>query len=202
MPESEYIRLAKPHMKSGVQVASSNRSSLWLGKDHLLCVETTGYTETYKRFFFRDIQVFTLHRTSRRLTLGILLSLPIVGCLTIVGFAISDIAQRRTTDSGDVIGLSVLGGLIVLFGVPFILNLVRGPGCVCTLRTAVQDEEIPAIKRVQQAEKIFTRVRPLIAEAQGTLTREELPARLAELANQSATRLVVDDPNLPPRMIS
>ena len=105
MADSEYIRLARARMKSGFQVATSNRSSLWLGKDHLLCVETTGYTETYKRFFFRDIQVLTLRRTYRRLLLSVFLGLPILGCGAIFGFAMADISGRQIKND-DIIGLT------------------------------------------------------------------------------------------------
>ena len=38
------------------------RNTLWLGADHLLQGEHTGYTEEYKRFYFRDIQGITVKR--------------------------------------------------------------------------------------------------------------------------------------------
>jgi hypothetical protein len=50
------------------------------------------------------------------------------------------------------------------------------------LRTAVQIEELPSMSRIERARKVIARVRPLIAEAQGTLVPEEIPARMRELA--------------------
>ena len=48
-------------------------SCFWPGKDHLLCVDTSGYTETYQRFYFRDIQTVILMASNRRgmLELGV-----------------------------------------------------------------------------------------------------------------------------------
>jgi hypothetical protein len=40
--------------------------SLWLGEDHLLCVDSNGYAETYKRFYFRDVQAITDSAQTRR----------------------------------------------------------------------------------------------------------------------------------------
>ena len=39
--------------------------SLWIGEDHLLLVELRGFTETYRRFYFRDVQAIILRRTDR-----------------------------------------------------------------------------------------------------------------------------------------
>src|SRR4030095_8113184 len=40
-------------------------SRLWLGRDHLLAVYSTGYSENYKRFYYRDIQALITRTTSR-----------------------------------------------------------------------------------------------------------------------------------------
>ncbi|HWI55617.1 MAG TPA: hypothetical protein VNZ22_00220, partial [Bacillota bacterium] len=61
-----YERLTRAYPRSGFAVAVAARSSLWLGPDHLLCIETTGYTETYKRFYFRDIQAVLIRQTKRQ----------------------------------------------------------------------------------------------------------------------------------------
>ena len=190
MAEKEYVRLARPRLRSGFQAVSSTRSSLWLAKDHLLCVETTGYTETYKRFYFRDIQSITLHRTKTFLIVNSVL-IPLTALFVFLGIAVD-----------DSVGRVVLWCIALLPGIPLVVNLVRGPSCLCRVRTAVQEEEIPALANVRKVQAVLARIRPLIAEAQGLLGREEIPTRLAELAVQNQPRLVVDDPNLPPRMVS
>ena len=200
MAEREYIRLARPRLKSGFQVAAASRSSLWLGKDHLLCVETTGYTETYKRFYFRDIQACALRTNRRRLVFNIVLGVPVALFALVIVLAWLDISSRPR-QSDDMLALLFWGGLMGIFLSGMLVNHLRGPGCVFTLRTAVQEEEISALKRVKQVQKVLAHIRPLIAEAQGLLAREEIPARLAELAAQDQPHLVVDDPNLPPRMV-
>src|ERR1051326_1750933 len=63
MPEREYTRLTRARRRAKFAVSSAGSSSLWLGKDHLLCIDTTGYTEAYKRFYFRDIQALSLRKT-------------------------------------------------------------------------------------------------------------------------------------------
>src|SRR5438270_10777538 len=40
---------------------------LYLGPDHLLQTASTGYSETYKRFYFRDIQAIVIRKTNARL---------------------------------------------------------------------------------------------------------------------------------------
>ena len=189
MAEKEYIRLARPRRRSGFLTSTTTRSSVWLGKDHLLCVETTGYTETYKRFYFRDIQAITLHRTKAFLIANSIL-IPLMLLFVVLGIIVD-----------DSVGGIVLWCIAVLPGLPLVVNLVRGPSCLCRVRTAVQEEEIPALANVRKTNAVLARIRPLIAEAQGVVAREEIPARLAELAAQNQPRLVVDDPNLPPRMV-
>ena len=61
MAEKEYQRLTRARLRrAGFFTAVATRSSLWLGKDHLLCIDSNGYGEDYKRFYFRDIQTITL----------------------------------------------------------------------------------------------------------------------------------------------
>jgi len=107
--------------------------------------------------------------------------------------------SRNGGDRGDMIGAGALGAAALLLAAAFVVNLLRGPGCICHLRTAVQSEEVSGIKRIPQAEMILARIRPLLAEAQGTLRTEDIPVKIALAA---APRLVVDDPNLPPRILN
>ena len=195
MAEREYIRLARPRVRSGFHVSNATRSSLWLGKDHLLCVETNGFTETYKRFYFRDIQAIFIRRTIRRKTWNWILGT--LAAMCVLAWSYDLIFGSGVSAAGIVTGTI----FTTLFGVPLLINNLLGPTCVCRLRTAVQEDEVPALNRDKRFKKIMERVRPLIEEAQGLLPREEIPARMQELAAQNQPRLVVDDPNLPPRMV-
>lgn len=174
MAEREYIKLTPLRQRRGFAVVSSSRSNLWLGKDHVLCVETEGYTESYKRFYFRDIQAITLRKTVRMWILAIVTGL-FTGLFSIVALAVPAIEARW-----------VFGILAVICAIPFLLNFLYGPTCACRLRTAVQTEDMPSMGRVRRARKIIARLRPLIAEAQGQLAPEEIPVRFQELMQPTA----------------
>jgi hypothetical protein len=168
MAEREYIKLTPPRRTPGLAVITVTRSNLWLGSDHLLCVETEGFSESYRRFYFRDIQAITLRRTKRALVLGL------VTGITAAMFALLAIFVD------DIAGKVVLTIIASLFGLPFLLNLIYGPTCECQLRTAVQTEKVPSMGRVRRARKVLNRIRPLIAQAQGQLTPEEIAVRFRE----------------------
>ena len=44
MAEKEYRKLTPPRRTAGFAIVSVTRSNLWLGRDHLLCIEAEGYT--------------------------------------------------------------------------------------------------------------------------------------------------------------
>ena|ERR1051326_841810 len=133
---------------------------LWLGPDHLLSVRATGYSEEYKRFYYQDIQAIILRRTLawRNWNFGL-------------GTAAGLVCFVSVLSSGGValgIWLSLAGALFLLF----LVNLARGPSCVCHVRTAVQTERLPTLGRVRLARKVIDRVRPLIERAQGPAAPE------------------------------
>src|SRR5213082_404842 len=87
MPEKEYQRLTRARPRSRFAVVSSGNSSLWLGKDHLLCIDTSGYTENYKRFYFRDIQALLIRKTGRRKWWGLVFAVLAVAFLFPAGLS-------------------------------------------------------------------------------------------------------------------
>jgi len=204
MAEPQYHRLTwGQRRRSGVIAFCCIRSSLWLASDHLLGLDSTGYSESYKRFYFRDIQAVTIRLSRRRLIWNWVLGVPTAICL--VGWGYDLLVSRNMSLGGIITGVTVT----LLFALPLLLNNLRGPTCVCHLRTAVQTEELPSLGRLAKARRILDRLRPLIAQAQGQLAPEEIPSRVqawtaAATAARAAgeDRYVVDDPNLPPRMVS
>lgn len=171
MAESEYTRLTPMRKRAGFAIFTVSRSGLWLGADHLLCVESEGYNETYKRFYFRDIQAIVLRRTHRMLGIAIATGL-ITGLFVLIALTAPPAEVKWT--------FGVLAGVAAI---PFVVNLAYGPTCQCQLRTAVQTEEMPSMGRVRRARKAMERIRPLIAEAQGTVRPEELTERIQQLEN-------------------
>jgi hypothetical protein len=149
---------------------TAKRSRLWLGRDHLLLVETQWFTEEYRRFPFRDLQAVIIRQTTRgkitNLVLGLLVLLfGLLGTLFATG--------------GWLVFWLILAGVLLLF---LLLNALLGPTGFCHLRTAVQMEEMPSLRRVNRARKVMARVRPLIAEAQGQLAAAEAPPLVAPAA--------------------
>lgn len=156
----------------GAIPVAAARSSLWVGPDHLLSVDRVWMNEEYKRFYFRDIQAITVQQTR-----GATMWLRIFGALAggsafLFGMLASDrwSSARRTP-------LLVAGGILTaLWLLLLLINFLRGPTCICRLRTAVQTEVLPSLGRVAAANRAIALVKPLIEQAQGTLSAEEIGA--------------------------
>jgi hypothetical protein len=172
MAEIKYERLTRSKRRSKFFEALSRSSSLWLGEDHLLCIDSTHFAESYKRFQFRDIQAITIRKTRKREFWNFFLSL----------IMLLSIGILLNTSSG----ISWWVATITILGVPLMFNNILGPTCTAYLRTAVQLEELPSLNRIGRADKVLGRIRPLIAAAQGELSSEEASARLHELVESSS----------------
>ncbi len=144
------------------------RVQLWLGDDHLLVVDWDGAREYYKRIRYQDIQSIIIRRTNEGRIVNALLG-GIVFLAALFGLVV-----------GDTVGTTILLVLAALFGLILLANWFSGPTCKCQLRTAVQTDELPSLTRLRQARKALERLRPRITTAQGTLTAEELSARMNE----------------------
>lgn len=189
MAEKEYQRLTRARLRrTGALAAFATRSSLWLAKDHLLGVDSSGgYAEEYKRFYFRDIQAVTLRKTSRRLWFNIVLG-GFALVFLIITFAV--VSPPGNWDSGEMAGAIFLLGMVSFFGLLMLINTLKGPGCVCHLRTAVQTEAMPSLNRLGRARKVLNRIRPLIEAAQGSLSPEEIASNLANPHLQNAPPVI------------
>ena len=170
------------------------RVQLWQGEEHLLLVEWDGNREYYKRFNYPDIQAFVVQKTSEgKVASGVF------------GFFVVLLASFGLVTS-DVAGKIVLLSLAGLFGLLLLINFLSGATCRVWVRTAVQTEALPSLSRVPRFRKMLARIRPAIAVAQGELSAEEIPNRLRQWVvsggSAPAPAYVVDDPNVPPRMLS
>jgi hypothetical protein len=191
MAQQKYQRLTRERAAAQFSIAALSRSSLWLGDDHLLLVEALGFSETYKRFFFRDIQVLTIRKTKTRLVWNLIL----VPILALSGLIISA-SSEDWGPKGTLIAASIV---FVLFGIPLLLNIFFGPTCACEIRTAVQTESLPSLARVRKTQRILNRIRPMIIAAQGQLTGEQMAAQMRESVLQPAAAM---DPSgdIPPML--
>lgn len=158
MPDIKYKCLSK---------RSTPPASLWLGPDHLLSISSTGYSETYKRFYFRDIQAIVITSSIRRALWNWIWGVPMAFCLVLC------LRNLKPSDDGTAsIVYAIIAGV---FAVPLLINSFRGQACVCQLRTAVQIEPLPSLGRIRKTRRVLAKIRPLIAAAQGG----ELPADAA-----------------------
>jgi len=184
MTDSKYLRLT-PTRQSGV----IGNASLWLGPDHLLCVESMIFTEEYKRFYYRDIQAFIIRRTKFRGILGLIILVP----LTL--FTWGAIGMGYAGDTGGSVFCLIMSGI---FGLILLLNFAFGPTVRCYLKSAVQTEELPSLNRLGRARRAIARLRPLIIAAQGQLSPGEIPERMREFnAGKPAQDGVATNPDPP-----
>src|SRR5580692_2194701 len=145
MPDAVYKRLTRDRVTQQFSVVTTTRASLWLAADHLLLVHVSGFTETYKRFYFRDIQAVTVMETGRRAIWNAVLGFPFGICL--LGTVSAAISHG---DNGTLLTWSIIG---LVFLVPLVINNIRGTACKCELRTAVQTGSLGSLSRVRQTGK-------------------------------------------------
>jgi hypothetical protein len=195
-PEIHYRRLTRARARSAFAVAFQSRASLWLGPDHLLDVNSSGYSETYKRFYFRDIQAVIMRETRRRTVWNVILVVPIIGCLAELLTGLASTPGNRTATIVWLI-------FSVIFLVPFLINNILGTTCACHLRTAVQIEELPSLCRVRKTRRVLEKIRPLIIAAQGgEISAEAVAARMRDWAGAPPATVVADEPDIPPGPVS
>ena len=128
---------------------------LYLGPDHLLQVTSSGFTETYQRYYFQDIQAIAYYHT----VLGRIMNSILAGAAGIIF-----LGGLATGEPGAMIGFGIVSMIILI---PLLFNLAQGPTCYCYLTTAVQTVKLPSLGRMPRAQRIIERLQPLIAAAQG-----------------------------------
>lgn len=149
----------------GAGLASYSR--LYLTADHLLLVNSTGYSESYKRFYFRDVQALVVQRDSFWKVINW-----ICGSLAVLGVVLCVILFFVAQEGEGTLLVAFI--FLPISALPLTINLVLGATCRCHIRTAVQFEKLPSINRLRNGRRILGRIKPLIEAAQGTLSQEQL----------------------------
>ncbi len=162
----EYVRLPGRGQKV-VGVLSAGRTSLWLGNDHLLHVSDQWFTETYKRFYFRDIQAIMLRKTRAGKIINLVCGLV---ALLVFLFPLAGKLYWAWDAAGMIVG-GCFGGFFLLI---VVVNSLMGPTSSCKLKTAVQSEELPSLARLWRARKVLRILRARIDAEQGVLSQEEI----------------------------
>lgn len=154
--------------------------SLWMGADHLLLVSRNRFSETYSRFYYRDIQSIVIIRNDR--WKAWFLPLAPLAIVTFVAAMMSDGWARFAWGVPSAIAILAL-----------IIDILLGPSCATSLRTAVQTLELLSLRRLRTAEKTADLLRSAIEDAQNRI----LPDALAVL-QAGPPRLDARDSAAPP----
>jgi hypothetical protein len=141
--------------------------AVWFADDHLLTVRSLANSDTYRRFFLRDIEAVVIRRTRSRLWVNLaLLVFAGLGLLPLF-FLLSPFEPDRAFAGLAVVAVAPLALVVI--------NTVRGPTCEVRIQTPVQTERVAALSRLRTARATLGRLRPLIWQAQ----QAELAARTA-----------------------
>ncbi len=151
------------------RLAQSGRSSVLLAADHIVYIIGSGFFfESYRRFYFRDIQAFIVQRTAGRGIGNTLLGIALALCLA--GLATGGIAMQF-----------FCGSMGTVFAIALLVNSLKGPTCRFRVVTRVSDTRIAPLNRLRKAEAFLARIEPLVREAQPPMD----PAALAEQVRSS-----------------
>ncbi len=140
-------------------------TQLWLAPDHLMLLQSSRFSEQYKRFAFSDIQSIVVTELPPR---TVARSAIILAALAWMGlwFALEARWAKWAIE---------LSGVLALL-IP-IADIARGPRCRCVLHTRVSREPLEPVSRIRIARKCLAEIRPRIEAVQGVLppTLEPFP---------------------------
>jgi hypothetical protein len=136
--------------RGSLQVAV--RTRVYQGPDHLLVVQSTGYTEEYKRIFYRDLQYVEVRGNQKRFWQAM-----ISGTFVLLSALLIVLLMNL---KGSTVAAQILG---LLFLIWFAVNLALGPTCDCFVRTSVQTLQIPAPRRMKKVPVLIGFLRAKIA---------------------------------------
>ena len=177
MSPKTYQRLTTSRLKSKFNLLYRTNGCLWLSNDHLLLVEARGYDESYRRFYFCDIQAVILMVVDRwwrgpLLMAGFGLALGMFGILMwtqSAGF------NSDFTFFLKEIPTVLLAAVLLVWSLG---DLAGGPTCRVVLHTSVQTQDLYPIKRLRKARKALGRLRVLVEAAQGAIPAMEVEMRM------------------------
>ncbi|MBU2481901.1 MAG: hypothetical protein KJ760_12490, partial [Proteobacteria bacterium] len=140
---------------------------LWFGQDHLLLVSSTGISEDYKRFYYKDIQAIQLMKTKARLARIIItfILLGITGAITALACSM-DKSNPAVLVSSGIMGLFLIGCLVRLF--------IKGPFCKTFIYSSVQKEKLTPLNTVKKSALFLSIITPKIKAWQGQMTPDML----------------------------
>ena len=139
------------------------RNSLWLADDHLLLVDSTRFSETYKRFYLRDIQTILVRRAPR-FVLSVYWLL-----VALAAFVVLLIGLNPSRQPLFWTGVAILSGEALYLYLASVFQ-----SCVCHLITRANNVELLALVRLRSASRFVEIMVPHIVAAQGALPADWL----------------------------
>jgi len=150
-----------------------SRNTLWLGPDHLLLVNSTRFSETYKRFYLPDIQTIIIRKTPRFVLPYYWLLIEIVALILLVA--------GLNPFRGRLFWPAVLIQAAVAVYL-YVASMFQS--CTCHLITRVSKVELKSLFRLRAARKFADLITPKLLEVQGPMPEGwvEHSTTLAELS--------------------
>jgi hypothetical protein len=134
-------------------------------------VESNNFTETYKRFYFKDFQALIVRKTNSFSRFGIIRAVEI--CVVLILLILSASGHHRV--------LTVCMSMILVWAViALAIHLKRGPTCSCHLKMPLAVHELPSVCRLKYAGQVIELLTPYIRKFQGSLTVEEIKSRIRD----------------------
>jgi hypothetical protein len=152
------------------------RNTLWIGADHLLSVRGNPFSESYRRYYFADIQaIVTTEIPNPEALYGYVAA----GLLILTSGALSYTGRPVWAS------LAALASLIAFF------ISWRSTDCACYLQTSVSSEKLPSLWRRGNARKAVSMLKAEIERIQGSASAELLATGVP---GPNAGRLAVKPP--------
>jgi hypothetical protein len=141
------------------------RDTLWAASDHLLFVDSSGFGETYRRFYYKDIKSLMVAKTKT----GFYKALFVFVC----GLVFSALSLYYALDDMHpaFIIFGIIGGIFWLY---LLACLIGGPSCECWIVTAVQKEKLTPCQRLRPTLKMVDTIKEQIEKIQGKLDPDNL----------------------------
>ncbi len=176
-----YTRLPGRGRRLTARFVSGEAQRLYLGDDHLLVLRRLGYEESSKRYALSDIQAITVQSNADRTVLSAFLLL-----LMMIFAALGLFAMTQGTDPAD-FAMFFAYIPVAICGFSLLLNLALGPTCTVRLHTAVQFEDMTALRRQRAARKCLAILVPRIEAVQGA--RFSVPPQPAARASANLRQI-------------
>jgi hypothetical protein len=154
------------------------RDSLWISAGHLLSVRRNPFSESYRRFYFSDIQAIVITELPDLLSPY---GYAAAGFLIVTAIAL---VYTRHPAWGSLCTIGALAAFIVSR---------RSANCACYLQTSVSTELLPSLRKRVDAGKAEALLKAEVEKVQGSVSAEVLEAGSVD---SRARRLAKPKPEL------